>query len=807
MAETREDIDLGLLFASGTPVEEGLIAPIPSMPLPEAAPRKEEASTAQMVEEGRVEQRQTGEEPDVPAVLEKLSIGDEVTLPDGTKTRVQWMDPRRRRVGVGKRKGRNYTFYSFEEFTELTGSELQTAVEEPRRRDAREQGEEPPRRKKLPVKISVPSGRKLYPHQIESVEFLMEKGRGIVASEMGLGKTATAIVAMETPAVVVCPSLLKVNWSRELAMWQPEASVAVINGRSTDAIEQEQREADVVVMNYELIQSHFDWVMKRENRTLIADEAHYLKTMRIEWKKDRRDWVVESGSQRAIAFYKMARQIERLFLLTGTPILNRVRELFPLLHMVEPRTWGSFFRFCQRYCSGHYEWVMARGGGTKKVFDCDGRSNSDELHGTVKGTYMMRHTKEEELANFPEKRRETITVSMPTQWQTEYRSAALRFAEWVQENGGPEAVARMQRAEQLVKIGQLRAVAAQGKVEAALQWITRHCESTGFRPLVVFALHLEVFRMLEDGIKKINSLVRRKQKNNQLPPIARPIRYAKIVGGMSQTARQSAIDAFQLEGEVDVLFYSIPIATGTTLTRSQDALFLERMWRPADMVQAEDRLHRIGQENHVSITIMDAEGTIDGKMALLLREKSEAFSAVIDGIELDTNEANALVFGEMFRELGVGLTDEQQRAISRALREEEVVENPGGGDDMFADPYVVAAAGGAAYEDVLAANPTSADEMRMGILEEFEHTADPATAAAIACDHLREMPDYYSMLSESKQRWRGRSMRPNPAGEELAVFDEEGEFIDDFGEENGSHELSPNPGVDELATDSWFDPI
>lgn len=802
MAETNEDIDLGLLFASGTPVEEGLIAPIPSMPLPAPPPSESEASTAQMVEEGRIEQRQTGEEPDVPAVLEKLSIGDEVTLPDGSKSRVQWMDPRRRRVGVGKRKGRNYTFYSFEEFTELTGTELQTAVDEPRQRAAREQAEQPPRRKKLPAKIAVPSGRKLYPHQIENVEFLMEKGRGIIADEMGLGKSATAIVALETPAVVVCPSLLKVNWSREIAMWQPEASVAIINGRNTDAVDKEQREADVVVMNYELIQAHFDWVMERNNRTLIADEAHYLKTMRIEWKKPQRDWVVESGSQRAIAFYKMARQVERLFLLTGTPILNRVRELYPLLHMVDPQTWGSFFRFCQRYCSGHYEWIEM-GARSKRVFDCDGRSNSDELHDMVKGTYMMRHTKEEELANFPEKRRETLTVSMPAEWQNQYRRAAQRFAEWVQDNGGPEAVARMQRAEQLVKIGQLRAVAAQGKVEAALQWIARHCESTGYRPLVVFALHLSVFKMLEEGIKKINKLVRRKQKGNQLPPIARPIRHAKIVGGMTQDARQRAIDAFQLGGEVDVLLYSIPIATGTTLTRAQDALFLERMWRPADMVQAEDRLHRIGQENHVSITIMDAEGTIDGKMALLLREKSEAFSAVIDGIELDTNEANALVFGEMFRELGVGLTDEQQRAVARALREEDVVENPPR-EDMFNDPYVVASAAGISYEDVLAANPTSVHEMRIGMLEEFEHTADPAAAAAIACDHLREMPDYYSMLSESKQRWRNRSLRPNPETE-LQVFDEEGEYVDDFGED--VDELTPNPGVDELATDSWFDPL
>lgn len=1130
-----EDLELEALFADGAPVEDGILLPMPSMPLPRPVDEGD-VSTGELISRGQVPQQETLEQPS-PA-LPVLRRGDEITLPDGTKTKLQWVSPDRRRVGVGSRKGRNYTFYSMEEFVELSGREVAEDWKKKRDKAARDEGMPTPKETpKLPRKMYIPKGFTLYPHQLENIEFLEQRERGLIADEMGLGKaqpldaciltpsgwvrmgdvqvgdlvvdpdtgrsasvtgvfdrgerdcyrvtmsdgnsteccddhlwtvqtptdkhrnnrwrtmplsqfmndlhqqttrgdqrrkwfvplthpvegesldlpvdpyllgvllgdgtmpaiqsngtlgtpylstgdaeivrmaqsaipsglslkqsddnsydyrisrdsmktpsnalshalmdlglascsshekfvpslylraaaedrlsllqglcdtdgswtdsavefsttspflrdavveltyslggfcsvyekaepsytyrdekrtgrpawrvylrmssnpfrlqrkaslwrpthlargfeaveyvgkkqmrciavdsrrnlyvtdgyivthnTITAIVPIRPPAVVVCPSLLKVNWARELHRWHPKLSVAIINGtkaergaeyfdpaedvrmrkaaasgkrprrRSTPPSPSEvariQQKADVVVINYDILASHAEWIMRRNNATLVADEAHYLKNIDIRWDKKSRRHVVRKGTQRGKVFYAMQREITRLYLLTGTPILNRVIELFPLLHMIDSREWGSGWRFCHRYCAPDYVWVEKL---NKEVMKCDGRSHSDELHERIKGVYMMRHTKEQELAEFPEKTVRTQLVSMPKRWRDEYRRASRAFMEWVEESGGPEAVARAQMAQQLVQLGKLRAIAAQGKVEAGLQWIVRFFESTQ-RPLVVFALHEAVFDALEKGIDAVNEKVRRAKAANRLPPIDREIRVGRVTGGISGQKRQQTIDAFQQEGSIDVLLYSIPIATGTTLTRASDALFLERMWRPADLNQAEDRMHRIGQENTVFINYLDAEGTIDAKLGQLLVRKSEAFSAVIDGVELETDEAAAMVFGEMFREMGFDISRAQMEAIAQAAGEEsaELMKNPNN-EDTLKDPYVQAALSGTRFEQYVG----------------------------------------------------GRSVTPNPSA--AGIFDDDDEFVDSFGDEYYEEETD---GVDEAAaSDSWFDPL
>jgi len=1139
---TDDELDLEALFAEGEAVEKGVLLPMPSMPILRPV-EPHEVSTGEEIDKGKVKQTATNEVTPVPPQLDALRIGDEIELPDGTRTKLQWVAPDRRRVGVGKRRGKNYTFFSMTEFVDLTGRQIAEDWKKKKEREAREEDMPPPTETpKLPAKVFVPKGFSLYPFQLENVEFLERKGRGLIADEMGLGKaqpldakvltpsgwtcmgdlhvgdqvvdpdtggaatvtgvfpqgekdcwritmsdgcateccdehlwavhtphdkwhgrpsrilplrdfkdnlhqetsrgdrrrrwfvpltapvagevtdlpldpyllglllgdglmpsrsgngwgtpgyssedqelvdavaallpegvslkkvgdsscdyrisrdsrsggngltetlakfglcgcrspekfvppeylrsdvkariallrglmdtdgsvtgsaaefsssspklrdavielayslggfcsvyerleptythggekrigapswrvymrmpvnpfslgrkadawrptnmargiesvdyvgrklmrciavdskrslyitdgyivthnTISAIVAMRTPAVVVCPSLLKVNWAREITRWHPQSSVAIISGTKAEAgaeyfdpeedarvrrlraagkrprrakppsasqVSQIQQKADIIVINYDVLPGHADWIMRRNNRTLIADEAHYLKTMDIRWDKGARRHVLRKASQRAAAFYEMQREIDRLILLTGTPILNRVKELFPLLHMLDPATWNSGFQFCKRYCAGEYEWVVVRGGRGRKeqVFKCDGRSHSDELHERIKGVYMMRHTKEQELVDFPDKTRRTKLVSMPMRWQEQYRKAARDFMRWVAENGGPEAVAAAQMAQQLVQLGKLRGIAAQGKIEAALQFIVEFFESTQ-RPLVVFALHEAVFNGLEDGIEKINSQVRNAKASNKLPPISREIRVGRITGKVSGAKRQTTIDDFQQEGVIDVLLYSIPIATGTTLTRASDGLFIERMWRPADLSQAEDRLHRIGQKNHVFITYLDAEGTIDSKLGQLLVTKNEAFSAVIDGVELQTEEAAGLVFGEMFREMGLDISPSALRAIRAAMEEEssELMDNPRQ-DGMMADPYVRASVLGVPFE---------------------EYIGD-------------------------------RHLSPNVRT--AAMFDEDNEYIDTFGAEYYDDDnLHPNTGDEHGASDSWYDPL
>ena len=633
---TQEELEV--LFGQGLAEETGDLVPLPAMPLLAPPPGPDEPSVAQHVEQGRIRQRATGEVDKVAPELDELRVGDEVEIPGGRSDVITWIDPKRKRIAVGK--GRHRTYVSLSDVEQTNGRRVAQDIDRVRQQQAREEQMPAPEPAQMPAQIGIPDGMKLYPHQLENVEFITERGRGLIADEMGLGKTISALVCIEAPATIVCPALLKVNWAREINKWLPDLSVTVVNGSKEP--DREQQQADVVVINYDILHSHVGWIGQRGDRTLVADEAHYLKNLDIRWnKRERRHEPAAKSPRRARAFYELHAEVPRLILLTGTPILNRVRELFPLLHMIDRSEWGSGYQFCMRYCAGHFEFL-----GRRRIFKCDGRSNMDELHARISGVYMMRHTKEAELKNLPAKSRGSIAVSLSKAYARQYRKARNDFLDWLVEHEGEEAVGRALQAEALVKLNKLRSLAAAGKAEACVAHIVDHFESTG-RPLVVMGVHRDAFDLVRAGLDKVNETVDKALSKGKQPPIARKIRHDMVVGGQSASARQAAIDAFQDAGTLDVLLYSIPIATGTTLTRANDMVFIERMWRPADQLQAEDRIHRIGQEQKVFITYLDAEGTIDMKLAQLLMVKSETAAAVIDGNDLSLEESAALVLGEM----------------------------------------------------------------------------------------------------------------------------------------------------------------
>jgi SWI/SNF-related matrix-associated actin-dependent regulator 1 of chromatin subfamily A len=188
----------------------------------------------------------------------------------------------------------------------------------------------------------------------------------------------------------------------------------------------------------------------------------------------------------------------------------------------------------------------------------------------------------------------------------------------------------------------LRKLAAIGKVQAATQWIGEFLDSTA-RPLVVMSWHNEVHQAIAAAVDEMNALV---GTNDQV--VYRKIRYGFVTGEQSFAQRQKTIDQFQA-GELDLCIYGIPLATGTTLTRAQDVVFVERAWRPADLVQAEDRIHRIGQKNDCLVTYLDAVGTIDASIAALLADKVATAAGVIDGEDLSDADAASRVLGDLFK--------------------------------------------------------------------------------------------------------------------------------------------------------------
>lgn len=455
--------------------------------------------------------------------------------------------------------------------------------------------------------------------------------------------TITATVAIDTPAVVVCPSNLKINWMRELLKWKPGVTVSIIDGKQ--APPEASRRSDVIVINYDILGDHVDWLMARRNKTIVADEAHYLKQLDIRWKDNAHQPTADSPA-RAKAFYKLQADVPRLLLLTGTPVMNRTRELFPLLHMVSPRTWNSSYNFCIQYCGGHR---------TRFGFDCNGRTNSEELFRRTNDIFMLRRTVD--VLNLPPKRYEPMAVGLSEDVRETYQEQVKDIVDWVYANGGPEAAARASRAEVLVQLNKLRETAAVGKADAAVDWIKRHWISTG-RPLVVMAISRKCFERMKAGVDQLNREYQDQVDRGETPDMQAPIRYGEVVGGLGSAEVTRTVDAFQGKSgppTLDLVFYSISLAVGTTLTRAQDMLFVERAWRPADLAQAEARIFRRGQKNSCLFAYLDAEGTIDGKLALMLKQKAQTIAGVMHGLNLDEEDAAAFILGEMF------LSSEQMR--------------------------------------------------------------------------------------------------------------------------------------------------
>ncbi|HEY8769809.1 MAG TPA: C-terminal helicase domain-containing protein, partial [Thermoleophilaceae bacterium] len=238
-------------------------------------------------------------------------------------------------------------------------------------------------------------------------------------------------------------------------------------------------------------------------------------------------------------------------------------------------------------------------------------ASDDRLHWNLRAHCYVRRTKRQVLPQLPAKRQDTVPVLLSN--EHEYRLAERDVIAWLQtlplDLGTLDAkIAAALRAEQLVRLNNLRQLASNGKLPTALAWIGDFLHSG--EPLVVFAEHVAIQKAV---LERFPGAVH-------------------ILGADSSRERQRAVDAFQAEDGPQLMVCSLKAASqGITLTRASNVAFLELDWTPARHDQAEDRLHRIGQESAVTAWYLLAPGTIDETMAELLQRKRSLINAVTDG--------------------------------------------------------------------------------------------------------------------------------------------------------------------------------
>jgi SWI/SNF-related matrix-associated actin-dependent regulator 1 of chromatin subfamily A len=447
-------------------------------------------------------------------------------------------------------------------------------------------------------------GGELKSFQRAGVSYLLERRRAFLADEQGLGKTIEALAAIEAagayPAVVVCPASLKLNWLRELAHWLPQRTARALSGhggtRSADVGDPEA--ADVTVVNYDIVAARLTELCALGPQALVLDESHYCKN---------------AAAKRTQAVQRLSAVVPNdglILALTGTPVTNRPAELISQLRILgRLADFGSGVRFGERF---------------------RGPDAHMRLHWHLRARCFVRRLKADVLPQLPAKTRAIVPVELDN--EAEYRLAERDLVAWLRSQPLDlreldAKVAAALRAERLVRLNALKLLAARGKLHAALAWIHDFC-SSGER-LVVFAGHREVQRAV----------------------LARFPTALHILGEDSATARDAALQAFQApdaNAGNQLIVCSIDVAGhGLTLTRSSNVVFLELAWTPAKHDQAEDRCHRIGQQDAVNAYYLLAADTVDETISTLLERKRAVIGAVTDGHEEDEEG----VLGGLVREL------------------------------------------------------------------------------------------------------------------------------------------------------------
>jgi len=468
-----------------------------------------------------------------------------------------------------------------------------------------------------PSSLHAPGGRELMPHQGQLVAAAAAGHRSfLLADEPGLGKTAQALLAAQAanayPLLVVVPNVVKTNWAREAALWTPTRSATVIhgNGDTMDGF------ADIVVVNYEVLDRHLGWIGDLGFRGMVIDEAHFIKN-----KSSQRSQHVLQLSEHIRS--RVARPL--LMALTGTPLINDIEDfraiwqflgwiddtkpLAELMHALEETGLTPAdpeFYPAARPCVVDLGIVRRRK--VDVAADIPARRIADlpvELDGKV-----GRSIREAEQG---------LARRMAAQYK---RALARRKSGPVVEGIDHDLVRRIATRERKEAINaesdknvfaMMRRI-GQAKAGLAADYAAQLARSAG--KVVFFAKHLDVMDAAEETFTKAG------------------IQFSSIRGDQTRTVRQKQIDAFVNDPDVAIAVCSLTAAgVGINLQVASNIVLAELSWTDAEQTQAIDRSHRIGQTEPVTAWRIIAAQTIDARIAELIDNKAGLAARALDGSE------------------------------------------------------------------------------------------------------------------------------------------------------------------------------
>jgi SWI/SNF-related matrix-associated actin-dependent regulator 1 of chromatin subfamily A len=417
-------------------------------------------------------------------------------------------------------------------------------------------------------------------------------GRALLADEMGLGKTLQALWFLRrqragptAPAVVVCPAAVKYMWEHEAAKHVGLHAHVIEGTTPPPAGALLTAPPPLTVINYDILRHWVPWLQRLGPQVVILDECQYIANRR---------------TKRTRAVQRLCRGVPQVLALSGTPLTNRPSELWPTLNTLRPDLYPSFFTYAQEFCDPR----KAPWG-----WEFKGATNLPRLHQQLRERVMVRRLKADVLADLPQKVRRVVPMELAD--RDEYELANRDFRAWLLQHAAAK-FATATRAEQLTKIGYLLRLTARLKLANVAAWANRWLEETGEK-LVLFAVH-------KAAIKGLRELV--------------DAEAVVVDGSITGRHRQAAVDRFRTNPNTRVFIGNIK-AAGTGIDGLQEAAstmaFAELWWRPGDHVQAEDRLHRMGQDARTWVNYLVAGGTIEETLCQIIQTKQQTIRSVLDG--------------------------------------------------------------------------------------------------------------------------------------------------------------------------------
>ena len=491
----------------------------------------------------------------------------------------------------------------------------------------------------------------LFAHQVEGIAFLLARRRSILADDMGLGKTRQAIVAIrhaapEGPYLVICPASVKLNWVREIKQVDAAAVCTVLEGSAGEAWS--PKAGGWVIINYDLLGKRVKTLAAIPWAGLIFDEAHYLKNHTSQRSQLARELALDNGRDPVV------------YALTGTPLTNRPRDLFPLLQLVRHPLAKSFLSFAKRYCAAEHN-----GFG----WQTNGASNLEELTTQLHGIMIRR--RKEDVLDLPPKLRTWTNVEVPADTASaemrEVMESLLLVAARRRLGAGHIPASSNDpdgsRVRLLAKLSKAREKLAAAKIAATIDLV---------EGMVAQGEKVIVFSCFDRPVK---ALAKHFGERSVL-----------LTGATPSAKRQGLVDRFQTEEEVRVFVSNIVAGgIGLNLTAARQVVFNDLDWVPANHWQAEDRAYRIGQTASVTVHYLVAKGTIDEFVSHLLEVKSALARAVVDGAALSPAatrdvlaelERMAAALSLKLEDRDVPLTDDEWVAALLSEVEKDAAEAP-----------------------------------------------------------------------------------------------------------------------------------